>query len=196
MNSVLLRYCRPAAGRPRSSTGPTVRPATAGERPGFRRPISSTYVAAAATGARGAAALPQLPALDAIVVPAGGLTTTGSLPEWVRRRMDAALEAHRQTGAPVLCSGGGTPHKPPVLLPGTGYVVHESTACASYLLERGLAPSCILKEWASYDTVRKKDEGPPHRVGRSYDACDRRDDHLFNDALSLGAPLCRGYIYI
>jgi glutathione S-transferase len=49
-------------------------------------------------------------------------------------------------------SGGGTPHKPPIL-DDKGYVIHESTACAQYLISKGLMPSMILKEVSSYDTV-------------------------------------------
>ena len=33
---------------------------------------------------------------------------------------------------PILCLGGGTPHKPAVL-GANGHVIHEATACARYL---------------------------------------------------------------
>lgn len=49
-------------------------------------------------------------------------------------------------------TGGGTPHKPPVLGP-SGHVVHESTSCADYLMARGVRAEHILKETSSYDTV-------------------------------------------
>ena len=52
-------------------------------------------------------------------------------------------------GAPV---GGGSPHKPSIL-DAKGYVVHESSACARYLLARGLPAGVLLKEIASHDTV-------------------------------------------
>ncbi|GFH14157.1 DUF218 domain-containing protein [Haematococcus lacustris] len=50
------------------------------------------------------------------------------------------------------CSGGGTPHKPPIL-GSNGHVLHESTSCAAYLMARGLPVDRILKEVSSYDTV-------------------------------------------
>ena len=36
---------------------------------------------------------------------------------------------------PVLCLGGGTPHKP-AMLSGTGHVIHEASAYAAYLKEK------------------------------------------------------------
>lgn len=54
---------------------------------------------------------------------------------------------------PVVCLGGGTPHKPPILSAATGHVVHESTSCAAYLLDRGAQAAHLLKESSSYDTV-------------------------------------------
>ncbi|CAL8461631.1 g1162 [Coccomyxa elongata] len=91
---------------------------------------------------------------DAIIVLAGGLTPDGGLPEWVTRRLDAGADIQRQQGkqCPVLCLGGGTPHKPPVLGP-SGHVLHESTSCANYLKTRGVSGASILKEVSSYDTV-------------------------------------------
>ena len=40
---------------------------------------------------------------------------------------------------PVLCCGGGTPHKPPILREG-GYVLHEGTECADYLIAQVSSP--------------------------------------------------------
>ena len=63
----------------------------------------------------------------AVVVLAGGLTGDRGrpLPAWVERRLDRAAELHRGLGgAAVLCSGGGTPHKPP-LLAESGWVLEE-----------------------------------------------------------------------
>lgn len=35
-----------------------------------------------------------------------------------------------------------------------GYVIHEGTSCAAYLVQRyGMDPDHILKEWSSYDTI-------------------------------------------
>lgn len=56
-------------------------------------------------------------------------------------------------GCAILCSGGGTPHKPTVLSD-TGYIIFESTSCASYLMDRkGVPADRILKETSSFDTV-------------------------------------------
>lgn len=39
------------------------------------------------------------------------------------------------SSCPVLCLGGGTPHKPAVLS-GTGHVIHEASAYAAYLAKK------------------------------------------------------------
>jgi hypothetical protein len=44
------------------------------------------------------------------------------------------------------CAGGGTPHKPSII-GSNGHVLHESTAMASYLMARGVAPADIFKVW-------------------------------------------------
>lgn len=44
----------------------------------------------------------------------------------------------------LAAAGGGTPHKPDVLMP-SGHVLHESTACSRYLLDQGMSPHAILK---------------------------------------------------
>ncbi|KAG2427338.1 hypothetical protein HXX76_012533 [Chlamydomonas incerta] len=92
--------------------------------------------------------------VDAIVVLAGGQTGPDSVPAWVERRLDTALSLQRlqRRPVPILSLGGGTPHKGPYL-DERGYVVHESTACARYLLDRGADPGLLLKEVSSYDTV-------------------------------------------
>eukprot|EP00798_Chlamydomonas_sp_ICE-L_P030408 gene30408-35413_t len=53
--------------------------------------------------------------------------------------------------APLHGGGGGTPHLPPTVI--GGYVLHESTACAQYLLGKGCSAQSLLKEVSSYDTV-------------------------------------------
>lgn len=94
----------------------------------------------------------KLERLDVVVALAGGLKEDGTLPMWVQRRMDACNEVAKEKSCKILCTGGGTPHAPPFLGPG-GFVVHEGTACAQYLIEKGVSPSVILKEHASYDTI-------------------------------------------
>ncbi|KAF5828380.1 DUF218 domain-containing protein [Dunaliella salina] len=93
--------------------------------------------------------------LDAIIVLGGGLSADGDLPLWVKRRLDLAhsLYSCQIQRPPILCSGGGTPHKPPVL-DQEGFVVHEATRCSDYLQTEKLVPAAdILKEVSSYDTV-------------------------------------------
>ena len=96
-----------------------------------------------------------LDGIDAVIVLAGGLTADGGLPPWVEARLDAAAAVYNALRVPVLCSGGGTPHRPPVVAPGGGgFVVHEGTACCSYLMRaHGLPATSLLKESGSYDTV-------------------------------------------
>lgn len=102
--------------------------------------------------------------LDAIMVLGGGLCPDGGIPPWVIRRLDAAthlysLQPNNANGdkygakkCKVLLLGAGTPHKPAVV-DSHGYVLHESTAYATYLMAQGVPACDILKETSSYDTV-------------------------------------------
>ena len=91
--------------------------------------------------------------VDVNVVVGGGLTSEGGLPLWVQRRYAAAARLHAAGGAPVLCSGGGTPHRRPPL-DEHGFVVHEAAAGARYLRDHlGVRAEHIFKETASYDTI-------------------------------------------
>ena len=83
---------------------------------------------------------------------AGGLADDGSIHPWVKKRLDLALDLYQQTPRYILCTGGGTYHKPP-LLNENKFVIHESTACAEYLINNGVDPLHIIKEWASYDSL-------------------------------------------
>jgi hypothetical protein len=101
----------------------------------------------------------QVRRYDAIMVLGGGLTSNGGIPEWVIRRLDGAFQLYKQQerldgqrACQILLLGAGTPHKPPVL-DTQGYVLHESTVYAEYLLKQGVPPSDLLKETSSYDTV-------------------------------------------
>jgi uncharacterized SAM-binding protein YcdF (DUF218 family) len=94
---------------------------------------------------------------EAIVVVAGGMTDEGTLPPWVTSRLDFTLteyERHAAAGAStyVMLSGSATPHKPPPMAKG-GFILHESTAMAEYLIDRGVPPEHILKDTASMDTI-------------------------------------------
>ena len=118
------------------------------------RPVASLTrcSASSSSSSSSAAAFSSDNKPDGIIVLAGGLTPTGGVPTWVEGRLDAALALHRKTGSIILCTGGGTPHKPPILFE-NGHINHESTVCANYLLERGVQSDKILKEWSSFDTI-------------------------------------------
>lgn len=89
---------------------------------------------------------------DVIIVMAGGLDDNGNIHPWVKKRLDVALDLYRQNPKFILCTGGGTYHKPPILNK-ENFVIHESTACADYLISNDVNPQHIIKEWASYDSV-------------------------------------------
>ena len=89
---------------------------------------------------------------DLIIVLAGGLDNEGKIYEWVRRRLERAIELYTIHKIPILCCGGGTYHKPP-FINSKGFVVHESTECANYLIQRGVLATDIYREWSSYDTI-------------------------------------------
>ena len=89
---------------------------------------------------------------DTILVLAGGLNEYNKNHQWVIRRLDLALALYRQKPRKIICLGGGTYHKPPCQNH-LGYVIHESTACAQYLLDQGVDPKDLTREWSSYDTI-------------------------------------------
>jgi hypothetical protein len=91
---------------------------------------------------------------DAIFVLAGGLNDRMEIHPWVQNRLDLALSLYRQSKRPVpiVCLGGGTYHKPAPTNE-YGHVIHESTACAQYLVSQGVPCENVYKEWASYDTI-------------------------------------------
>lgn len=90
--------------------------------------------------------------LDVIIVLAGGLNHEGKVHEWVRRRLDRAIELHKIYAIPIICCGGGTYHKPPYVNK-EGFVIHESTECVNYLIQNNINPNIIYREWSSYDTI-------------------------------------------
>jgi vancomycin permeability regulator SanA len=90
--------------------------------------------------------------LDLIIIMAGGLDDNGDLYPWVKQRLDQAISMFKRKPTLILCTGGGTYHKPPILNE-EKYVIHESTACAEYLIANGVDPAHIIREWASYDTI-------------------------------------------
>lgn len=92
--------------------------------------------------------------LEAILVLAGGQLPEGGVPVWVERRLDKALQLQKLNGPEcrIVCLGNGTPHRRPVLTT-EGFVIHESSSCAEYLINKGAPVSALLKEWGSYDTI-------------------------------------------
>lgn len=89
---------------------------------------------------------------EVIFILAGGLNEEGENHDWVKRRLDAALDLYQQKKRKIICLGGGTYHKPPALNE-YGYVIHESSACIKYLLEKGVQVEDLMREWSSYDTI-------------------------------------------
>ncbi|KAI7843322.1 hypothetical protein COHA_003022 [Chlorella ohadii] len=94
---------------------------------------------------------------DAASVLAGaavaGAAAEQELEEEQLRRQAQPWAPERPSGAcPIVLLGAGTPHKPPVI-DEAGFVLHESTAYAAYLMRRGVPAGDLLKECQSYDTV-------------------------------------------
>lgn len=87
---------------------------------------------------------------DAILVPGGGLTKAGDIPEWTKRRLDRAAELWNDEY--VITLSAGTVHKAPQL-DNEGFPVYECTVAAHYLIERGVESGKIVQEHASYDTI-------------------------------------------
>jgi len=89
--------------------------------------------------------------VDAIVVPGGGLTEKGDLPDWVRARVYRAVELQQQARY-IITLSGNTVHKPPPL-DAEGFPQYESVVAAKRLLEYGIAPERLLYETVSLDTI-------------------------------------------
>lgn len=87
-----------------------------------------------------------------IITLAGGLDKNGSIHEWVKRRLDDSITYFNKNNVPILCLGGGTYHKPPILNK-NGFVIHESSACINYLKKNKIPTDYLYKEWSSYDTI-------------------------------------------
>jgi hypothetical protein len=87
---------------------------------------------------------------DAVLIPGGGLRPDGSLPAWVERRVEAALQVD---GDPYLVFlSAGTAHHP-ARLDEHHRILFESVAAAHHALARGADARRILTETASWDTV-------------------------------------------
>lgn len=86
-----------------------------------------------------------------IIILAGGNKNKDEPNDFVKIRLDKAIELF-YIETKILCMGGGTYHKPPDLTY-NGFVKHESTICANYLINKGIPCDSIFREWASYDTI-------------------------------------------
>ena len=92
-----------------------------------------------------------------IFVLAGGLQENGEPHNFVKTRLDKAIEIYNEIieyqQCKIIVMGGGTYHKPPILNE-SQYVIHESSSCALYLTQHGnIEPKNIYREWSSYDTI-------------------------------------------
>ena len=97
--------------------------------------------------------------LDAILVLAGGVDTTGRLHKTVSRRLRRAQKLYseqRAAGGPppaIVCNGGGTTHKPRGGDPATGFAVAEAALMGQRLVELGVERRHIFLEGHSDDTI-------------------------------------------
>jgi len=88
---------------------------------------------------------------DAILIPGGGVTPSGTVTPWVQARLDRAIALASSTQYFIPLSAG-TIHKPPPQ-DKAKFPVLESIAGARYLVERGIEPSRVLPETSSLDTI-------------------------------------------
>ena len=83
-----------------------------------------------------------------IFVLAGGIDNNNEPNIFVKKRLDKAIEMYNLTSNNIIIVlGGGTYHKPPGL-DSNNYVIHESTSCENYLINKGISPDKIIREWA------------------------------------------------
>lgn len=88
---------------------------------------------------------------DAIIVLGGSFIDESTLPEWVEKRLNAAIEREKECEL-IIVASRGSPHKPPII----GMDEHPIDECdimAKYLLQNGVSPQKILKESWSLDTI-------------------------------------------
>ena len=89
--------------------------------------------------------------VDAVLIPGGGLTTSGGVTPWVQARLEQAI-AYTPPPRFLIPLSAGTTHKPPPL-DVNGFPILESVAAARYLQHRGIEGSRILPETVSLDTI-------------------------------------------
>lgn len=88
---------------------------------------------------------------DAIIVLGGSFIDKKSLPEWVEKRLDAAIQCESLCKYFILLSRG-SPHKPPALCD-FGHAIDECQIMANYMIERNISPLKIFTESWSMDTI-------------------------------------------
>ena len=92
----------------------------------------------------------------AIIVLGGGLAENGECPPHTQLRLNKAYELYQQRrnagGAVIIPLSGGTPYKPnPV--DKNGFPIWEAAAAAKQLIKMGVAPTDVLEEAFSLDTI-------------------------------------------
>lgn len=87
-----------------------------------------------------------------VFILAGGLDEKGGNQSWVKDRLDIFIKLYNIKKRYVYILGGGTYHKPPHLN-NLGYVMHECTIGAKYLIDNNVDENHIKREWSSYDTI-------------------------------------------
>lgn len=88
---------------------------------------------------------------DAILILGGGLDIKGNPNEWVKCRLDKAIEVNKGSEYFITLSRGTT-HKPPVL-DSRGFCIDEATSSANYLISKRINKNRILIENISLDTI-------------------------------------------
>lgn len=93
----------------------------------------------------------------AIIVPGGGLTSTGELPIHCLIRVEKAIELFHSlksqySNIDIITLSGGTTHKPNPR-DERGFPIWEATAAAKKLIELGIPSDIIKEEIVSLDTI-------------------------------------------
>jgi hypothetical protein len=91
----------------------------------------------------------------ALIIPGGGLTTTGDIPLHTQLRIDRAVEIFQLSESKkfiFIPLSGGTPHKPNPL-DKDGFPIFEAARASAKLIDMGIPPELILEENLSLDTI-------------------------------------------
>ena len=88
---------------------------------------------------------------DAVIIPGGGLESSGYPRAWVIARLDAALSLRHNCSYFIVLSRGTTRRPPPT--DRTGFPVDECVSSAKYLMTKGIEPERILQDSWSLDTI-------------------------------------------